>query len=410
MPYYDNITQEDHWHRTAKKCKPPKQRDAVICLRKQIRTHEFERDCIEKGSPSLQVVSEAHSLKAENHKHSLVETDSVSVQTDIEMSDISSYTDSELKKKDELRRNITVHELTRDKRVKFYTGLTFMQIWFLFHTVRDKAQRMTYWKGETGTNIDTEVVNTGRDRQLNLWQEYLLCIVRLRRGLDVEQLADMFAVSPTTVSRAFTTWIAFLANELPAFLLRWPSREQVMANRPDAFKYFPKTRCIKDATEFFIQRPSLPSSQRKTFSNYKQHNTFKTLVSITPWGYISYISPLWSGNVSDRRLTLHCGFMDHIESQDDVMADRGFCIRDALALKMATLNIPPFTQKGALSRPAVTKTRRIARARIHVERAIGRVKCYKLLSGIIPLKLKDRMDNILVVCACLCNVDKRLVK
>ena len=55
---------------------------------------------LRKGSGCLQLVSDAHSFKAENHKHPPVETDSVSVQTDLEMSDISGYTDSKLKKKD----------------------------------------------------------------------------------------------------------------------------------------------------------------------------------------------------------------------------------------------------------------------------------------------------------------------
>ena len=250
----------------------------------------------------------------------------------------------------------------------------------------------------------------GNRRTLILWEEYLLVIVRLRRGVDIEHLADMFSVSPSTASRVFTTWINVLAKELPAYLLRWPSKEQVRQNLPKSFKYFPNTRVIIDCTEFFIQRPSLPSSQRKTWSSYKQHNTFKALVGCTPRGYISFISKLWTGNASDRKITLNCGFLDLVEPYDDIMADRGFCIRDALTLRLATLNIPPFTQKGVLSSFAVTKTRRIARARIHVERCIGRLKCFKLLSCVIPLKLKQKMDSILVVCACLCNVDKYLVK
>ncbi len=235
-------------------------------------------------------------------------------------------------------------------------------------------------------------------------------MVRLRRGVDIEHVADMFAVSPSTASRVFNTWINLLGNELPPYLLRWPSKEQVRETLPKSFKYFPKTRAIIDCTEFFIQRPSLPSSQRKTWSSYKQHNTFKVLVACTPKGYISYISRLWTGNASDRKITLNCGFMDLVEPYDEIMADRGFCIRDALTLKLATLNIPPFTKLGRLSANAVTKTRRIARARIHVERCIGRLKCFKILSGVIPLKLKTRMDTIVKVCACLANMDKYLVK
>ena len=92
------------------------------------------------------------------------------------------------------------------------------------------------------------------------------------------------------------------------------------------------------------------------------------------------------------------------------MADRGFIIRDLLALRGATLNIPPFAHGRQLPSQATTKTRIIARARIHVERAIGRLKQFVILQGVIPLKRKRFIDQIVRVCACLCNLDKFLVK
>lgn len=77
---------------------------------------------------------------------------------------------------------------------------------------------------------------------------------------------------------------------------------------------------------------------------------------------------------------------------------------------MATLNIPPFTKGGALNSRAVTKTRRIAQARIHVERAIGRLKNFKILQGVLPLKSHASIEQMVHVCAALCNLDDRLVK
>ena len=245
---------------------------------------------------------------------------------------------------------------------------------------------------------------------LTLWEQFLLCMVRLRRGVDTEQLADMFGVSSSTVSRIFNTWVNLLAQELPAYLFCWPTKEQIKQTLPQIFKSFPKTRAIIDCTEFYIQRPSMPSSQRKTWSSYKQHNTYKLLVACTPNGYISFESNLWTGNASDRKITFNSGFLDYVEPYGDIMADRGFCIRDALALMNATFNIPPFTNKKCLSSHAVTKIRRIARARIHVECCIGRLKCFKILSGLIPLSLKkELLDIIIVFCASLCNMDKKLV-
>ena len=63
---------------------------------------------------------------------------------------------------------------------------------------------------------------------------------------------------------------------------------------------FTDTRVIVDCTEIFIQRPSSLQSQILTFSNYKNHNTFKVLVGISPGGVVTFMLDLWGGRVSDR--------------------------------------------------------------------------------------------------------------
>ena len=68
------------------------------------------------------------------------------------------------------------------------------------------------------------------------------------------------------------------------------------------------------------------------------------------------------------------------------MADR-FEIDDILP-EGVTLNIPPF--KGShsqLASQAVEDTINIASVRIHVEQAIGRIKNYHILDGVLPLSL-----------------------
>ena len=56
---------------------------------------------------------------------------------------------------------------------------------------------------------------------------------------------------------------------------------------------------------------------------------------------------------------------------DVLMADRGFEIQDDLAPMGVKLNIPPFLKgKGQFEEDELVETRRIAKFRIHVERAI----------------------------------------
>ena len=57
------------------------------------------------------------------------------------------------------------------------------------------------------------------------------------------------------------------------------------------------------------------------------------------------------------------------------MADRGFNIQEMLAIKGVKVNLPPFmNESGQYSESELLETRRIASLRIHVERAIERIK------------------------------------
>ena len=118
-------------------------------------------------------------------------------------------------------------------------------------------------------------------------------------------------------------------------------------------------------------------------------------------------------------ITQKCGFLDHIDYGDVVLADRGFNIQDDLAVIGARLEIPSFTKgKTQLSRAEVEKSRRLSRVRIHVERVIGQLrKKYKILQQTLPMTLIKRpsdqevatIDKILLVTAALTNLSQSVV-
>ena len=125
-------------------------------------------------------------------------------------------------------------------------------------------------------------------------------------------------------------------------------------------------------------------------------------------GAFSFVSDLYSGVISDRAITIRPGLIEKLEPMDDVMADRGFNLRDLVTKRNATLNIPRFAKGKQLSTKAYTKTGRIASLRIHVERAIQRMKKFRLLQGVIPISIAA--NQTVFVCAALCNLLKPLVK
>ena len=79
----------------------------------------------------------------------------------------------------------------------------------------------------------------------------------------------------------------------------WPSRELVSYYMPSDFKSkYPKTRIIVDVMECPIHKPTQPVAQQATFSTYKNRNTVKVLVGITPGGLVSFVSPAYGGSAS----------------------------------------------------------------------------------------------------------------
>ena len=163
---------------------------------------------------------------------------------------------------------------------------------------------------------------------------------------------------------------------------------------------YPRTRCIIDATEIFIQMPSNPTAQQMTFSNYKNHNTLIALVAITPSGAVCFVSDLFSGNISDKRLVAESGFLKLLEWDDSIMADRGFLIEDIL-LAGITMNIPPLlNETGQLTQDKCTSTRRIVSVRIHVEQTIECIKNYQILHN-VPNNMHNSINQIFLHVPCL---------
>jgi hypothetical protein len=92
------------------------------------------------------------------------------------------------------------------------------------------------------------------------------------------------------------------------------------------------------------------------------------------------------------------------------MADRGFAIDDLLAPLGVTLNIPPFLgQREQQEAEEVLETQGIAAERIHIERAINRVKKFAVLSGDLQISSARCINQIWTVCCLLTLYQKPII-
>lgn len=124
----------------------------------------------------------------------------------------------------------------------------------------------------------------------------------------------------------------------------------------------------------------------------------------------SHLSQLYTGSISDREIVLRSGILfQEFEDGDSVMADKGFQIQDILPLGV-NLNIPPFLGGNSqMSAEDVVRTQQTASVRIHVERAINKMKNFRIWEGVVPLSLFGVVNQMWSVCAFLCNAQDPLI-
>lgn len=96
--------------------------------------------------------------------------------------------------------------------------------------------------------------------------------------------------------------------------------------------------------------------------------------------------------------------INELQYGDIILADKGFEIKNILEEVGINLNIPTFRVNGIQFECSdIEYIRKIAHERVHVERAIRRLKSFKILSHRIPITLLGCINQIYTVCALLSN-------
>ena len=289
-----------------------------------------------------------------------------------------------------------------DDQIRFYTKFPSERVFKIFwESIAPSASRLAYWS--KAKRIGESDMGPSPSRRMALIDEFLIYSMRVAVGMKEQLIADMFEVSVATVSRVTITWANYLFLMLGSLPL-WVRMEKVKSVMPAKFKlHCPNVRVILDCTEVAVATASSLTLQSEMFSHYKNRTTLKGLIGVAPNGLVMFVSPLYTGSISDKEITKISGILPLLEPGNEVMADKGFLIEDLLSDVGAKLIIPPFKHSAQFTREETEKTQAIARLRIVVERVIARVKSHHIWDSPVPLTLMGTVNQIWHNCCVMVN-------
>ena len=157
-----------------------------------------------------------------------------------------------------------------------------------------------------------------------------------------------------------------------------------------------------DCYEIKVQKPKNVHKQNNLYSQYKGGHTAKYFIGAAPHGFISYLSKGAGGRTGDPQITNKSGFLNQeFSAEDVVLADKGF---GKVVVNEGIVLIPPKKKSGEQFSPEdLALTQKIASKRIHIERVIGRLRVFRILTNRVPLSMMPYLDKVNMLCAALVN-------
>ena len=418
-PFKANLSEKEVRNKTQVKRKAPKQRHEAVAkkARKQLKANsEVESpDVLSENDSSLYDFKDEEPPTRDQSTQTLSNAE---LKSKIE----TLITSNALKTSKVVYKTISISSMSYENVIQdsqnmtHLTGLTSSQFKVLFDFLNDVCplDKIRYWcHGKNSKQINSHKLSSQWSSEERLY----ICLLRLRRGFTIKTLSLLLStpdkqIKDTSIREIFTTFIQLMYKVFRDMRrVMFPSKEVLQRFLPRVFKTIKRIRCTVDCTEFRVETSRNFARQGNTYSSYKHANTFKCLIAVTPNGGSCFVSDLYEGDISDVQIFEQSGILKHIEPQDVILVDRGFTVQDLVNPLQACIQIPAFLKgRGNLSAAEELSTRKIAKARVHVERFNQRLKQFKLVGRTIPLSLAPLATQMVVVACGLVNFQEVLCK
>lgn len=154
--------------------------------------------------------------------------------------------------------------------------------------------------------------------------------------------------------------------------------------------------------------------QKRTFTDQKKRNLVRPLVFVTTSGHILHVAHPYLARNNDAIAFRHFlttsegkAFRELMGDQGVILADRGFRdVSDFLTSLGLVSIMPAFIPKTSktLSELEANRTRKVTKVRSAVERAIGRLKQFRLFRGTIPISCLANVSKDFQITAAILNM------
>ena len=114
-----------------------------------------------------------------------------------------------------------------------------------------------------------------------------------------KDFGDQFSIESNTILQILTNWINVLHIKLKKLPI-WTSCKTENQSKSACFKANKLATRITDCTELFLAMTSSFRALSQMHSSYKGHSTAKSLASSE---IVTYISCLYGGYISDKKIT-----------------------------------------------------------------------------------------------------------
>ncbi|XP_034061597.1 uncharacterized protein LOC117539508 isoform X1 [Gymnodraco acuticeps] len=246
------------------------------------------------------------------------------------------------------------------------------------NTVRENDTKCKVMTGLSWTVFDTlhqylvQFVKSQKTSKMSTQDQLFITLVKLRQNPSTDMMCGIFDLAHrySTFLDVFSRWLDLMYANI-SFLIKWPDRECIRSTVPaEVLFQYPRVTAIIDCFEIRIEHSKKLKTRAITYSKYKNWTTVKYFIACHPSGSITYLSKGWGGRASDVHIVRNSDFLSQKfhHAGDQILADRGFTLKDDFAVLGAQLITPSFTRgRKQLSAEDVANSRVTSNIRIHIE-------------------------------------------